>query len=80
VDFVLRAPAAVGTMAHLDIYDAAAGRIIAQQSVTATMLSGGNQWTVISVPVVVASGTASLEFRTWWYATADLDLGQIQVR
>jgi hypothetical protein len=67
VDFALRSPAA-------------AGRILAQQNVPAGTLNAGNQWTVVSVPVVVSGSGASLEFRTWWYATADLDLGQIRVR
>jgi hypothetical protein len=79
VDFLLRSPAPAGTVAHLDIYDATAGRILTQQNVTASALTAGNQWSMISVPVTVTGSTATLEFRTWWYATADLDLAQIRL-
>ncbi len=80
VDYYLRAPAPTGTMAHLDIYDSNSGQILAQTSVTAAQMATKNQWTRISLPVTVSNASISLELRTWWYGTANMDVAYIQVR
>lgn len=80
VDYYMRAPAPSGTMAHLDIHDANSGQILAQTSVAAAQMASNNQWTRVSLPITVTNASNSLEFRAWWYATANMDVASIQVR
>lgn len=80
VDYFLRAPNPAGTMAHLSVYDASSGFILAQTEATASQFASNNQWTRISLPVSVSSASNSLEFRTWWYGTANMDIAYISLR
>jgi len=85
VDFYLRAPHPQGAMAHIDIYDSRPlwgddQRILASQDVQASDMAAGNQWIRISVPINVNNPNNSLEFRVWWYGTANMDLASITLR
>lgn len=80
VDFYLRAPGPTGTMAFLDVRDANAGSILAQTSVAASSINTGNAWTRVSLSFTVSNSSNSLEFRTYWYGTANMDIAYIQVR
>jgi len=72
--------ASAGTMANIDVQDANNGQIIAQHAVQAADLASSNQWTRITVPISVTNTSNSLEFRLWWYGTANMDAAFIQVR
>jgi hypothetical protein len=80
VDFVMRSANPTGTVAHLDIYDARAGRVLAERDVTAADLGTDNQWQRIALPVTVSTAPNRLEFRTWWYGRSDLGMAEIRVR
>lgn len=79
-DFLLRSPPPVGTMATLDVYDAERNLFLAQQSVAASSMVGGNRWTRVSLNFSVSAIGNSLEFRTFWHGTANLDVAAVRVR
>lgn len=80
VEFVLRSSRPSGRVANLDVYDAQSGQVLAQSAVPATSLGSGGKWRRIALPVTVPSAANSLEFRTWWYGTSDLEVAEIRVR
>jgi hypothetical protein len=80
VDFFLRSPQPVGKMATLDVYDSNAGVVLASRDVQAADMVQGNDWTRITLNVPVTNARNSLEFRTWWWGTSNLDVAAIRVR
>jgi hypothetical protein len=79
VHFVLRCIDPTSPVAHLDVYDAAAGRVLAGRDVTGLDLGGAGRWGRAPLTVSVANPTNSLELRTWWYGCGDLDVAEIRV-
>ncbi len=80
VEFLLRAPMPAGTMATVDVYDAASGSVLAAHDVTAAEMGTGNTWTPITLPATIGSTCNRIEFRTRWTGTSNLDVGAIRVR
>lgn len=80
VEFVLRSTRPSGRVANLDVYDAQSGQVLTQSAVTATNLGADGKWRRVALSVTVPSATNSLEFRTWWYGTSDLEVAEIRVR
>jgi hypothetical protein len=79
-DFALRAPSPTGTVATLEVYDAAADRVLASHDVASSEMVTGNQWTRITVAATVSSACNRIELRTRWTGTGNLDVGPIRVR
>jgi hypothetical protein len=80
VEFLLRAPAPLGLMASLDVYDASTGQFLAQTHVYASSMSPGNQWTSVALDFFVGNPGNSLEFRTYWHGGPNMDVAYIRVR
>lgn len=80
VDFVVRAFGPSGTVADLDVYDARAGRILAQRSITSTALGSEGRWVRVSLPITVGATPNQLEFRTWWHGNSPFQIAEIRVR
>jgi hypothetical protein len=79
-DYLLRAPAPSGKMATVDVYDSNSGALLATRDVNASDFEAGNTWTKISLGFSTDNGNNSLEFRIYWYNTANMDAAYIQVR
>ncbi len=80
VDFFLRAPTPVGTVAGLDIYDGSSDTVLALHTVTASEIRQGNIWTKITVSTSVTNLNNSLQFRVYWPGGSNLDVAYVQVR
>jgi hypothetical protein len=80
VDFFLRAPSPVGKMATVDVRDTISGNVLVSGDVNAADMASGNTWTQITLPVFVTSANTQIELRTYWYATANMDVAAIRIR
>jgi hypothetical protein len=80
IDFRLRAPSPTGTVATLSVYDSASKTVLATHDVAAGEMTPGNLWTQITLTATVPSGCHTLELRTNWSGTGNLDVGPIRVR
>jgi hypothetical protein len=80
VDFLLRAPSPTGTMATIDIIDSQNNQILAARDVLGSSMTAGNDWTRVTLPISVTNSINSLEFRIYWYGTANMDIAAIRVR
>jgi hypothetical protein len=80
VDFFLRAPDPLGTMATIDVFDSQTNQVLASQDVLADLLTNGNDWTRITIHYEVSASDNRLEFRTYWHGTANMDISAIRVR
>jgi len=80
VDFFLRAPAPLQTMATIDVLDAQTNQVLVSQDVLAKDMIHGNDWTRITLNFTVTNSDNRLEFRTYWHGTADMDIAVVRVR
>jgi hypothetical protein len=79
-DFYLRAPSPIGQMVTIDIFDNFSGSILAKRDVQAEDLGSNNDWKCITLPFWINSELNSIELRTYWNGTANLDIAAIRVR
>jgi hypothetical protein len=78
-DYLLRAPIPVGKMATVDVYDSNSGALLATRDVNASDFVG-NAWSKISLGFSTSNPNNRLEFRIYWYNTANMDAAYIQIR
>jgi hypothetical protein len=80
IDFRLRAPSPTGTVATISVYDSATKTVLATHDVAAAEMTPGNLWTQLTLTPIVPSGCHTIELRTYWTGTGNLDVGPVRVR
>jgi hypothetical protein len=80
VDFFLRAPDPLGTMATIEVFDSQTNQVLASQDVLADHMTNGNDWTRITLHYAVSASDNRVEFRIYWHGTANMDISAIRVR
>jgi hypothetical protein len=80
VDFFLRAPAPLQTMATIDVLDAQSNQVLVSRDIPASAFAVGNDWTRVTLNFTLTHSDNRMEFRTYWHGTANLDIAVIRVR
>ena len=79
VDFFLRAPDPLGAMATVEVFDVQTNQVVASQEVLADYMTNENDWTRITLDYMVTNSDNRLEFRTYWYGAANIDVAAVRI-
>lgn len=79
-EFTLRAPRPRGSVATIEIYDAASRTVLASRTLNAAQMPGGGRWGRMALSADVPVSASRIEFRLRWPGNCDLDMASVRLR
>ena len=73
-------PTPLGKMATIDVWDDVSNKSLVTRDINAADMAAGNNWSQFTLALPISAANNQIEIRTYWYATANMDVAAVRVR